>query len=177
MKEAIQSILKEKRPVDILVNNAGVAHSGLLSMTKMDDIRRIMDQNFIKPMMLMQGIAKNMIRNHSGCMINISSIGGIETYKGILAYGSSKAALAWATQSLSKEYGAYGIRVNAVAPGLVETQLGIEMHSEKQIEETIRLSTMRRMGKPSEIAKTVLFLASEDASFITGQIIRVDGGR
>ena len=177
VKDAIRQITKEKRTVDILVNNAGVPHSGLLSLTSMKDVRDIMEKDFIKPMMLVQGLSKQMIRQKSGVIINIISIGGIETYDGFFAYGSAKAALAWATQSVSKELGRYGIRMNGVAPGLTETQLGIGMHTQQQIEETIKLCTIHRMAQPSEIAKAVLFLASDDAAFITGQILRVDGGR
>ena len=118
-----------------------------------------------------------MIRQKHGVIINIVSIGGIETHDGFFAYGSSKAALAWATQSVSKELGRFGIRVNGIAPGLTDTQLGVGMHSELQIQETLNLNTIKRMARPEEIAKTALFLASDDSSFITGQIIKVDGGR
>lgn len=168
IKDAIKYIIKEKKTIDILINNAAVSHSGLLCMTKMDDLRYIMEVNFIKQLMVIQGLSKQMIRQNFGSIINLISIGGIETHDGFLAYGSSKAALAWATQSISKELGRYGIRVNGIAPGLTETQLGISMHTELQIKETLNLCTLKRMGQPVDVAKTALFLASDEASFITG---------
>ena len=177
IKEAVKTIVKSGKQIDVLVNNAAVPHSGLLSMTKISDIRQIMEMDFIKPVMMMQMLSKPMIRQKSGNIINIVSIGGIETYEGFFAYGSSKAALTWATKSVSREFGRYGIRVNGVAPGLTETQLGVGMHSETQIDETIKMNTIHRMAQPEEIAQTVVFLASDEASYITGQILRVDGGR
>lgn len=177
IKEAVQTIRKEKKHVDVLVNNAGLAYSGMLAMTPIDDLRKVMNINFMAPVMLMQGLSRLMIRQQSGCIINIASIGGIETREGYLAYGASKAALIWATKQISRELGHHNIRVNGVAPGLVETRMGIDIHSEEEIKEKVESATMKRLGKPEEIADAVVFLASDEASFITGQVLRVDGGR
>lgn len=106
----------------------------------------------------------------------MASVGGIETNPGYLAYGSSKAALIYATQCLSKEVGIYGIRVNAIAPGLIETQMG-NYKSEEEKEKVVQRTSMRRTGDVDDIAQMVLYLSSDKAKYITGQVIRVDGGR
>lgn len=177
IKKAVRNIISEKISLDVFINNAGMPYSGLLSMTPMNDLRKVMDINFIAPMLLIQCVSRTMIRQRYGNIINIASIGGIETREGFLAYGSSKAALIWATKSISKELGHHNIRVNAIAPGLIETRMGIDIHTEQQIAETVALSTLKRLGKPGEIADVAVFLASEESSFITGQVIQADGGR
>lgn len=177
IKKAARRIAGEKKSVDVLINNAGIPYSGLLSLTPVDDIRKVMGINFIAPMMLIQGLSRIMIRQHYGNIINMASIGGIEAREGFLAYGASKAALIWATKSVSKELGHHNIRVNGIAPGLIETRMGIDIHTEEQIQETVALSTMRRLGMPGEVADVAVFLASDESSFMTGQIIQVDGGR
>lgn len=177
IRDAIRMIRKEKKNVDILVNNAGIPFSGMLATTSAADLRRVMDVNFVAPLMLAQGLSRTMIQQGSGCVINMASVGGIEAREGYLAYGASKAALIWATRQISRELGHYGIRVNGIAPGLVETRMGTDIHSSEEIRETVGLSVMRRLGQPDEIANVAVFLASEEASFITGQIIRADGGR
>lgn len=175
-KKGIQSIIKEKKPIDILVNNAGIAHGATFQMTSMDRLREVFEINYFSQIQIMQLISRYMMKQKSGSIINIASVGGIEANPGYLAYGSSKAALIWATKCLSKEVGAYGIRVNAVAPGLTETNMG-HYKSQQEIEKVLKRTSLNRMGKPSEIAEAVVYLASEQASFITGQVLCVDGGR
>lgn len=177
IKKAVQVIHKKREHVDILVNNAGISYSGMLATTPIADLRKVMNINFMAPISLIQGLSRIMIRQKYGCIINIASIGGIETREGYLAYGASKAALIWATKQISKELGHYNIRVNGVAPGLIDTRMGVDLYSREQIKEKVEASTMKRLGKPEEIADAVLFLASDDAAFITGQVLRVDGGR
>ena len=177
IKLGMRQIISSKDRIDVLVNNAGMPHSGLLAMTPMRDIKKLMDVNFIAPLLIIQQISRIMIRQGSGNIINVASIGGIETREGFMAYGSSKAALIWATKSVSKELAHHNIRVNGIAPGLVETRMGIDIHTQKQIDETVELASMRRLGQPEEIAQVALFLASDMSSFITGQVISADGGR
>ncbi|MBR4126039.1 MAG: SDR family oxidoreductase [Alphaproteobacteria bacterium] len=123
-----------------------------------------------------QQVSKLMMRQKSGVIINMASVGGIETNAGYLAYGSSKAALIWATRCVSKELAPYGIRVNAVAPGLTKTEMGL-YKPEEELNKTIGQTALKRMADVSEITNAILFLASEKASFITGHILSVDGGR
>lgn len=176
LKSAVQNIFKEKLPVDILVNCAGVAHGGLLSMTTMEKLKEVFEVNYFSSVYLMQLVSKIMMKQKSGNIINIASVGGIETNAGYLAYGSSKAALIWATKSVSRELGKYNIRVNAVAPGLTKTQMGGYKNAE-ELEKTIQRTSLQRMAEPIEIANTVVFLASNVSSFVTGHILGVDGGR
>ena len=159
----MKNALRMAQMLDVLINNAGMPYSGLLAMTPMADLREVMEVNFIAPLQMIQGLSRLMVKQKEGNIINIASIGGIETREGFLAYGSSKAALIWATKSISKELGHHNIRVNGVAPGLIETRMGIDIHTDKQIEETVDLSTMKRLGMPEEIADVVVFLASKES--------------
>ncbi len=180
IKDAVKNISKDSEgnrlTVDILVNNAGVPSSGLMQMTSMDTLRDVMEVNFIGQMALIQGISKIMIRQKSGSIVNIGSVGGIEAREGYLAYGSSKAAFMWATRCISKELAPYNIRVNAVAPGLVETDMG-NVKSDEEQSKILDAISMKRKGTPEEIAEVVYFLATDASSFITGSTINADGGR
>lgn len=176
IKQAVSMIRKTKRPVDVLVNNAGMPYGALLQMTPLKDLKEVFQVNYFSQVYIMQLVSKIMMRQNHGSIINMASVGGIETNPGYLAYGSSKAALIWATQSIAKELGRYHIRVNAVAPGLTETEMG-HYKSEDELQKVIDRTGMQRMARPEEIADAVLFLASEQASFINGEVLRVDGGR
>lgn len=176
IKDAITSIFKKKVPIDILVNNAGVPYGASFQMTSISKLREIFEINYFSQIKLMQLLSRQMMKQKSGSIINMASVGGIEAEPGYLAYGSSKAALIWATKCLAKEVGVYGVRVNAVAPGLTDTSMG-HFKSEEEMKAVLARTPMARMAKPKEIADVVLFLASEEASYITGQIIQVDGGR
>lgn len=145
-------------------------------MTPMSKLKEVFQINYFSQIYIMQLVARYMMRQKKGCIVNMASVGGIETNAGYLAYGSSKAALIWATKSISKELGKYNIRVNAVAPGLTETQMG-HYKSQEEIDKVLAVTSLGRMGTPEEIARSVCFLASEEASFITGQVLIVDGGR
>lgn len=176
IKSGIGQIMGEKRAVDVLINNAGVPYGGLMTMTPIEKVKEVYEVNVFAQVSIMQLVAKKMIRQKSGCIINMCSVGGIETTPGYLAYGSSKAALIWITRSVARELAPYNIRVNGIAPGLVDTDMG-NFKPGGELTKTIERTGMKRMGRPSEIARAALFMASDDASFMNGHIMVVDGGR
>lgn len=176
MSEEILELKRKIEHIDVLVNNAAVAHGGLFQMTAIDEIKAIFDVNLFSTMKLTQLILRFMKKNTEASIINISSISSFDLSRGNCAYGVSKAALNAFTINLSKELGSLGIRVNAVAPGLVDTEMATLM-DQKSYTDMINHSLLGRLGKTSEIANLVYYLASSEASFINGQIIRCDGGR
>ena len=176
LKEGLNSIFADKQPIDVLVNNAGISTVGLLSQTKVEDVKHLFDVNYFSVLRIIQLVSKKMMMKRKGCIINIASLAGIEPQPGKIAYGSSKAAVILMTQCLAKELGPLGIRVNAIAPGPIETEM-IHQYNDDMLKQLASESSLRRLGKPEEIAQTALFLASEQASYINGEIIKVDGGR
>lgn len=172
----IQSILDEGLTIDVLVNNAGVSTVGLLSMSKVDDIKQLFEVNFFALLRIIQKVSKRMSSQRHGVIINMGSVAGIEPQPGKVAYGSSKAAVMMMTKCLAKEFGSLGIRVNAIAPGPIETEM-IHQYKDEVRKKLAAESAQRRLGKPEEVAQVALFLASEQASYINGEIIIVDGGR
>lgn len=176
IKRGIKSIISEKKNIDALVNNAGVPHGALFTMTSMEKMREVYEINVFAQVQIMQLVARQMMKQKSGCIINMCSVGGIEANPGYLAYGSSKAALIWITKSVSKELGQYNIRVNGIAPGLVDTEMG-NYKSGEELNKVLNRMSIKRMGQPEEIAKAALYIASDDASYMTGHIMVLDGGR
>ena len=144
-------------------------------MTSMDTLRDVMEVNFIGQMSLIQKISKVMMRQKKGSIVNIGSVGGIEAREGYLAYGSSKAAFMWATRCISKELAPYNIRVNAVAPGFIQTKMTEVLKNEVK-DGILKQIPLKRFGTTEDVAKAVKFLVSEDSSYITGQVINIDGG-
>lgn len=176
VKTGIKEILKEKKNIDVLVNNAGVPYGGLFTMTSIAKLREVYEVNVFAQVQIMQLVARQMMRQKSGCIINMCSVGGIETNPGYLAYGSSKAALIWITKSVSRELGQYNIRVNGIAPGLIDTDMG-NYKSEEELNKVLNRMSIHRMGQPEEIANAALYIASDEATYMTGHIMVLDGGR
>ncbi len=176
IKRGVREITTEKLPIDILVNGAGITSpSRLIAMTSMKDMHRVMQVNFFAAVQLAQLVSKNMLRQRKGSIINIASIAGIDGDLSQLEYGASKAALICATKKMAYEWGDFGIRVNAIAPGIIDTKMLGEMES-KVVEELIRKTSLHRAGNPQEVAQLCLFLGSDKSSYISAQTIRIDGG-
>ena len=176
IKAGMKQIMQEKQPIDILVNAAGVVSPNrLFSMTKMDDIRRVMDVNFFSVIELTQLVCRSMMRQRKGSIINIGSIAAWGEDTSQMEYAASKAALTIATKKLARELGAIGVRVNAVAPGLTQTKM-LEELEEEQLQTITKGIGLHRLGTPEEIAQVCLWLASDSSSFVTGETIKADGG-
>jgi 3-oxoacyl-[acyl-carrier protein] reductase len=176
IKQAVKEITAVSKDIDILVNNMGTVQSvKLFQMTSMQEMRKEFDVNFFAQIELTQYVARLMQRKGKGSIINISSCAGLDGNTGMLPYVSSKAAMIGATKRMAIELGEFHIRVNSVAPGLTETDMGNQMREDLE-KETLQHLIIKRKAKPQEIANAVLFLASDLSTFITGQILRVDGG-
>lgn len=175
MKNAVKVVMKSDLKVNILVNNAGITYNALHQLTAESELRAQMEVNFFAPFLFTQYIVKLMLRQGSGSVINVASSAALDGNTGRAAYGASKAALLCATRALSREVGAQGIRANVIAPGITETDM-IGSMSDAVIAETVAGTDMRRIGAPTNIADVAVFLASDLSSYITGQVLRVDGG-
>lgn len=176
MKEGIKTIRSLTDKIDILVNNIGCVNSAkLFQMTSINEIRNEFEVNFFSSIQLTQYLSRFMIKAKSGSIINITACAAMDGYSGMLPYVSSKSAIIGATKRLAIELGEFGVRVNAIAPGLTDTDMSQKM-SRELTDKTLEHVIMKRKAKPEEIANVVIFLASSLASYITGQIIRVDGG-
>jgi 3-oxoacyl-[acyl-carrier protein] reductase len=176
IKQAMKQIILQKKSIDILVNNAGILpENNLFQMTSIEKMRKIFDVNYFSQILITQYISRTMIRQKYGSIVNISSTVAIDGIPAQLEYVSSKAAIIGATKVLAIELGKYNIRVNTIAPSFINTDL-ILNKNDKFIEEIIQNSIMKRLGDKEEIANAIMFLASDLSSYITGQILRVDGG-
>ena len=176
MKSAVQSIRKQKISIYALVNIAGIADdSTSFQMTSMEKMKHVLDVNFFAVTLLTQYISRLMARQNYGSIVNIASIAGIDGAPAQYEYAASKAAIIGGTRNLARELASNNIRVNAVAPGMIATDMGAQIDDELK-QSVLSKVIMNRLGKPEEIADVVAFLASDMSSYMTGQIIRVDGG-
>ena len=173
-KQAIMQIKKEQGRLDVLVNNAGVMRDALIGMVNKDLMEEIFAVNVFAVMNMLQLANKLMSRQQSGSIINLSSIVGIEGNAGQLVYSASKGAVAALTKTAAKELASNNIRVNAIAPGMIDTDMFRSIGEEK-ITQHLSNIKMGRLGSTTDIANAIVFLASDLSTYVTGQILGVDG--
>lgn len=174
-KQMIESAIKEFGKVDVLVNNAGITKDMLLARMKEEDFKQVIDVNLVGTFNMTKNVISYMMKARNGRIINISSVVGIAGNAGQTNYSASKAGIIGFTKSLAKEVASRNILVNAVAPGFIETNMTDVLKQEVK-DEIAKNIPLKRMGTPQDVANVVKFLASEDSSYITGQVISVDGG-
>jgi 3-oxoacyl-[acyl-carrier protein] reductase len=171
----IAQVEKELGGIDILVNNAGVTRDNLVMRLKDEDWDEVMNANLRGAFAAIRAVSRGMMKKRSGRIINMASVVGLMGNKGQSNYAASKAGLIALTKSVAKELGTRGILVNAIAPGFIETEMTDAMTPEAR-SVLNGLIPLERLGKPEDIASAVVFLASDHASYITGQVIVIDGG-
>ena len=171
----VQEVIEEYGQIDVLVNNAGITKDTLLMRMKKEDFESVIDVNLVGTFNVTKNVISHMMKARSGRIINISSVVGVSGNAGQTNYSASKAGIIGFTKSLAKEVGSRGILVNAVAPGFIETQMTDVLKDEIK-EEIAKSIPVKRMGVAQDVANVVKFLASDDSSYITGQVINVDGG-
>lgn len=175
VKVMIDEIIKKFGRIDVLVNNAGITKDGLMLRMTDEDFDRVIDVNLKGTFNCTKYVSKYMLKQKSGKIINISSVVGLSGNAGQVNYSASKAGIIGITKSAAKELSSRGITVNAVAPGYVDTDM-TKVLSDNIRNEILKNIPLQRMGNVEDISNCVAFLASEDASYITGQVISVDGG-
>ena len=172
---AVSRIVKERGRIDILVNNAGITRDGLLGRMKDADWNDVINTNLSGSFYMCRAVGRTMIRNRRGRVINIASTAGEAGNPGQVNYSASKAALIGLTKALARELAPRNILVNAISPGLIRSGMGAEL-TQDQLEAIKSHVPLRRMGEAEEVAAAALFLCSEMSNYITGQVIRVNGG-
>jgi 3-oxoacyl-[acyl-carrier protein] reductase len=176
VKTVAKEISKTFKCIDVLVNCAGASHGSAFLMTRLEEFKSVFNTNYFHTLLFTQIIAKKMLRKKRGSIINIASTAGLLSDPGTIVYGGSKAALVHATKVLAAELGAFGIRVNSVAPSIVNTEMG-NKNDEKMLALSEARSSLTGTIEPKDVASLVYFLACEDlSSKITGQIYRIDRG-
>ena len=175
VESAIDQILKKENRIDILVNNAGITRDGLLMRMKTEDWEAVLNSNLRSAFFLSRAVSRIMLKQRSGCILNMSSVVGLHGNGGQANYAASKAGLIGFTKSLAKELGSRNIRVNAIAPGYVETSMTqvLPDTAKENLKSSIPLG---RPGTPGDIAEAALFLCSSYAAYITVVVLNVDGG-
>lgn len=172
---AAQTVRQTFGSLDVLINNAGVSQVGLFDCMSAEEWRQICGANLDSAIYCSQAAAKEMISQKSGCVINVASMWGEVGASCEVAYSVTKAGLIGLTKALAKELGPSGIRVNCVSPGMIDTQMNAHLTA-AEIDEIANETPLGRIGTPAEVARALLFLAGEDAAFITGQILGCNGG-
>ena len=172
---AVKSVYEQSGRVDVLVNNAGITRDGLIMRMSSEDWRTVLDVNLASAFYTSKAVTRSMIKQRSGAIINITSVVGLIGNAGQANYSASKAGLVGLTKSMAREVAGRNVRVNAIAPGFIETEMTDRLNEEQR--ETLQSQIpMGRIGSAEEIAKVCVFLASDMASYITGEVITVGGG-
>lgn len=171
----IQDVIKEYGRIDILVNNAGITKDGLLMKMSEEDFDKVLDTNLNGTFNTVRFVSRQMLEQKSGRIINMSSVVGVSGNAGQANYAASKAGVIGLTKSAARELASRGITVNAIAPGFIETDM-TDVLSDKVKEACVGQIPLGKFGKPEDVANLAAFLASDEAGYITGQVIHVDGG-
>ena len=174
-KQMIESAIKEFGKIDVLINNAGITKDMLLARMKEEDFKQVIDVNLVGTFNMTKNVISYMMKARSGRIINFSSVVGIAGNAGQTNYSASKAGIIGFTKSLAKEIASRNILVNAVAPGFIETNMTDVLKDDVK-QEIAKNIPLKRMGTAQDVANVVKFFASDDSSYITGQVINVDGG-
>ena len=173
--EEAARLVEDAGDLDILVNNAGLTRDGLLARMSDDDWQTVIDTNLSSVFYTCRAVTRPMMRKRAGAIVNVSSIVGVHGNWGQANYAASKAGIISFTKSLARELGSRGVRANVVAPGYVRTRL-TEVLPKDATQAMLTATPLGRLGEPEDVARAVRFLCSEDASFITGEVVLVDGG-
>src|SRR5690625_12478 len=175
VKDMVKTVIKTFGSLDILVNNAGITKDNLLMRMKEAEFDQVIDTNLKGAFLCMKTVARQMMRQKSGRIINVASIVGVSGNPGQANYVAAKAGVIGMTKSVAQEFASRNILVNAVAPGFISTDMTDALNDEQK-EAILKLIPLARLGQPEDVANVVRFLASDDAKYITGQTIHIDGG-
>jgi 3-oxoacyl-[acyl-carrier protein] reductase len=174
VNRTVEEIIAEAGGIDVLVNNAGITRDGLVFRMSLENWEKVLSINLTSAFLISQAVARQMIKQRGGSIINMASIVGLGGNAGQANYASSKAGLIGLTRSIAKEVGGRGVRVNAVAPGYIDTEMTRSL-PEQARQAFLTQVAMNRPGQPQEVARVVTFLASDMASYVSGAVLRVDG--
>jgi 3-oxoacyl-[acyl-carrier protein] reductase len=175
LEKTIEELVKESGGFDVLVNNAGITRDNLSFRMSLGDFQKVLDVNLSAAFLIARTVGRDMIRRRQGSIINMSSVVGIHGNGGQANYAASKAGLIGLTKSLAREAASRGVRVNAIAPGFINSDMTAALPGEAR-EKMTEAVPLKRAGEPEDVAEAALFLASSSSSYITGQVIAVDGG-
>ncbi len=174
-EKIVKEVIEEYGKIDVLVNNAGITRDGLLMRMKKEDFESVIDTNLIGTFNVTRNVIGYMTKARQGRIINVSSVVGVSGNAGQTNYSASKAGIIGFTKSLAKEVASRNILVNAVAPGFIVTSM-TDVLKDEQKDEIAKMIPLKRMGTADDVANVIKFLASDDSSYITGQVINIDGG-
>ncbi|WGX97699.1 SDR family NAD(P)-dependent oxidoreductase [Nocardioides sp. L-11A] len=171
----VNAVIERYGRIDVLINNAGVARDGVIGLTSDEDIDVVVDLNVKGSLYMARQVSRRMMVRRSGTIVNISSVVGRSGYRGLAVYSATKAALEGMTRALARELGTRGITVNAIAPGYLRTEMSHGL-DEEQLQQIVRRTPAGRLGDPEDIARACQFLTDPRNTYLTGQVLVVDGG-